>query len=60
MDHIKGESMKNLLMHGPNLNLLGKRNLNIMGITLKHLEYLTIKKPKFNYEIILYQSYEGF
>lgn len=53
---------KILLMHGPNLNLLGKRNPEHYGnLTLKHLEFITIEEAKkFNYEIISYQSnHEG-
>ncbi len=53
---------KILLMHGPNLNLLGKRNPEHYGsLTLKRIEDLTVEEAKkFNYEIISYQSnHEG-
>lgn len=51
-----------LLLHGPNLNLLSKRNPNYYGhLTLSEIEKLTqAELLKFNYSIICYQSnHEG-
>ncbi|OGT46986.1 MAG: hypothetical protein A3F17_05920 [Gammaproteobacteria bacterium RIFCSPHIGHO2_12_FULL_41_15] len=53
---------KILLMHGPNLNFLGKRNPAQYGnLTLKQLETLVIAEAqKFSYEVITFQSnHEG-
>ncbi|OGV28216.1 MAG: hypothetical protein A3F18_01695 [Legionellales bacterium RIFCSPHIGHO2_12_FULL_37_14] len=51
-----------LLLHGPNLNLLGKRDRKNYGtITLEALENLTIAEAKkFNFNLRAFQSnYEG-
>jgi 3-dehydroquinate dehydratase-2 len=53
---------KILLMHGPNLNLLGKRNAEHYGnLTLNHIEMLTAEEAKkLNLDILSYQSnHEG-
>lgn len=58
----KIEPKKLLLMHGPNLNKLGKRNINHYGtLTLIELENLVAKKAKeHNIDVICYQSnHEG-
>lgn len=49
---------KILLMHGPNLNLLGKRNLEHYGkLTLADIEKLTKEEAaKFQFSLMTYQS----
>ncbi|HEV2614649.1 MAG TPA: type II 3-dehydroquinate dehydratase [Gammaproteobacteria bacterium] len=54
---------KILLLNGPNLNLLGKRDMNHYGtLTLKNIEELVIQEAlKFNCDVITYQSnHEGY
>jgi 3-dehydroquinate dehydratase-2 len=51
-----------LLIHGINLNILGKRNVEHYGtLTLQHIEDITRKEAKkYGYQVISYQSnHEG-